>query len=430
MTFDSKQDGMRYPRTVSRSQAFGEAESSETRVPLHHELAPLNTLHSDRNVQSFSLSAPQSYASVMGASPRTSTPDPVRSPSPRTSALGGDRMSSLDQRYINKHDLYDETPSEIVTSADIINSLSSLSLSSGTLGGVMKYQKQHPYSNNSLKAQSMPTFNHRGSSPSQYLNTARPSFSSSNFGLGGYPVSPLVLGNQVGYGDMSAVEASAFGGGLTFESDFLPTSAELESFARLGNQSTMDALPMALADPSYLQHLRLKGYPSASLQNQQMHGEHLANSPVEFLTHRNAYFEALSRRSQYSMGCGKSSTMNNGFHGNPAYSPGFPYHGNPLRSSMFPNTPGGPDRNVEQIMCCPSTLRNMAGNFGGPWPSRHGCSLEESFAASLLDEFKGNKARCLELGEIAGHVVEFRYTLIVCFKFLLIYPLKLVFASL
>lgn len=400
---------MRYPRTVSRSQAFGEAESSETRVPLHHELAPLSTLDSDRNMQSFNLSASQSYASVMGASPRTSTPDLVRSPSPRTSAGGGGRMSSLDQRYINKHDLYDETPQEMVTSADIITSLSNLSLSSGTLGDVRKYQKQHPYSNDSLKAQSMPTFNHRGSSPSQYLNTARPTFSPSNFGLGGYPASPLLLGNQIGYGDISAVEASPFGGGLTFESDFMSASAELESFGRLGNQSTMDALPMALADPAYLQHLRLKGYSSASLQNQQMHGEHLVNSPVEFLTQRNAYFEALRRRSQYGLGCGKSSTMSNGFHGNPAFNSGFPYHGNPLRSSVFPNSPGGPDRNVEQIMGYSSTLRNMAGNFGGPWPSRHGISLEESFAASLLDEFKGNKARCLELGEIVGHVVEFRY---------------------
>ncbi|MFS7938316.1 putative armadillo-like helical, nucleic acid binding NABP, pumilio domain-containing protein [Helianthus anomalus] len=35
----------------------------------------------------------------------------------------------------------------------------------------------------------------------------------------------------------------------------------------------------------------------------------------------------------------------------------------------------------------------------------------ESFASSLLDEFKSNKTKCFELSEIeiAGHVVEFRY---------------------
>ncbi|KAL1544698.1 pumilio 1-like isoform X1 [Salvia divinorum] len=420
-------EGVGYPTTVSRRpslmacQSVGEAESSETHVGFHHESAPLSALCSGTNMQSISSSISQSYASAIGASSGNLTPDLVRSPNPCISALSGDRMSALDQRYVNIHDLYNEISPEVVPSADIITSLSSLSLS-GTMGDVMKYQKprmqdrvdalsqrdnvpfkQYPYSNDSLKATSMPTLNCLGSSASHYLNNASPTFSTSNFGLGGYPASQSLMGNQVG-------DSRALSGGLPFESDLFVAAAELENYARLGNQSTVDALQVAHTDPSYLDYLISNGYSSVALDNQRMHVESLANPPVDFIGHRNAYFEASLRRSQYGLGFGKSSTMNNGFHGNYAFGLGLSHRGNHIRFPMFPNCPiasGGSDRNMEHMMCFPSTLRNMDHSFGGPWTSVPGCNLEESFAASLLDEFKGNKTRCLELAEIAGHVVEF-----------------------
>ncbi|KAH6827231.1 hypothetical protein C2S53_000751 [Perilla frutescens var. hirtella] len=443
------QDDIGYLTAVSRhpslpaSQAFEEAESSESHEALQHELASLRALHPGTNTQSIISSTSQGYASAMGASPpRNSTPDPqvARSPSPCIPVLNGDRMSSLNRRNVHLQGLYDEVSPDIVPSADILASLSGLSLSSGTVGDVRKYKKspmqdevdahhnlfhlqrdkvpikQHPYLNDNLKMPSMP----RGSSPSQYLSAASPTLSLSNYGLGRYPAPPLMTVNQVGGGDIpplvensdpakglgiSGVDARASGRGLTFGSDLFAGAAELENFSRLGNQSTMDALPMALTDPSYFHYLRSNGYSSAALDNQRMHGE-----PVEFLGLQNAYFEALHQRSQYGLGLGKPSTMSNGFHGNYAFGHGFPYCENPIRPPMFPNIPiasGGSVRNVEQIMCFPSTLRSMADNFGGTWPSGPGCNLEESFAASLLDELKGNKTRCFELAEIAGHVVEF-----------------------
>lgn len=453
------QDDIGYLKTVSRhpsllaSQAFEKAESSESHVALHHESSSLSALHSGTNMEKNIISSTsQSYASAMGASPqRNSTADPqvARFPSPCIPVLSGDRMSSLDRRNVHFQDLYDEVSPDIVPSADILASLSGLSLSSGTVGDVRKYNKppmldevdahpnlfqlqrdkipikQHPYLYETLRVPSMPALNYRGISPSQYLSTASPNMSLSNYDLGQYPASPLMMGNQVGGGDIpplaengapvkalgiSGVDARTLGRSLTFGSDLFAGAAELENFSRLGNQSTMDALPMALTDPSYLQYLRLNGYSTAAIDNQQMHGEPLENSPVEFLGPQNAYYEALLQRSQYGLGFGKSCTMSNGFHGNSTFGLGFPYCENLTRPPMFQNIPiasGGSVRNVEQMMCFPSTLRNMAGNFEGPWPSGPGCNLEESFAASLLDELKGNKTRCFELAEIAGHVVEF-----------------------
>jgi pumilio RNA-binding family len=58
-----------------------------------------------------------------------------------------------------------------------------------------------------------------------------------------------------------------------------------------------------------------------------------------------------------------------------------------------------------------SGMSNLAGGIMGPWHLDAGCNIDESFASSLLEEFKSNKTKCLELSEIAGHVVEFRYLL-------------------
>jgi len=60
-----------------------------------------------------------------------------------------------------------------------------------------------------------------------------------------------------------------------------------------------------------------------------------------------------------------------------------------------------------------SGMRNLAGGVMGAWHSEVGSNLDETFAPTLLDEFKSNKTKCFELSEIGGHVVEFRYLLFV-----------------
>ncbi|PIM98810.1 hypothetical protein CDL12_28705 [Handroanthus impetiginosus] len=434
-TTDVVQDDIGNTTSVSRhpsllaGHAFEDADSSESYGALHHKLAPLGALHSGTNMQSLqniSSSVPQTYSSAMAASlSRNATPDPqtvVRSPSPH---IPGARLSLLDRRNVHVPNPCPEVSHDITESADIIASLSGLSLSmDGPMEGEVDAQhnpfhlqrnnnsiKQHPYLNENMKGSSKPTLNSGGSSPSQYLNIGSPTSSLSNYGLGEYPGSPLVLGNHVGGGNIlpfveniTASDGRALAGGLALGSNILAAASELENFARLGNHGPEDAL---LMDPAYLQYLKSNGYSAAAALNDlRINRESLTNSRVEFLALQKEYFEALLQKSQYGFPFGKSSNLTNGFNENSACGLGFPYLGNPMDPTVFPNSPFGsgvPARHVEQMMRFPSSLRN----FMGPWPQEPGCSFEESFGASLLDEFKGNKTRCFELAEIAGHVVEF-----------------------
>jgi pumilio RNA-binding family len=57
----------------------------------------------------------------------------------------------------------------------------------------------------------------------------------------------------------------------------------------------------------------------------------------------------------------------------------------------------------------PSGMRNFGSSFGS-WNSGMGGKMDANLMPSLLEEFKSNKSKSYELSEIAGHVVEFRYT--------------------
>ncbi|EYU19929.1 hypothetical protein ABFS82_06G074600 [Erythranthe guttata] len=329
-------------------------------------------------------SVPQNYASAMGASlSRNNTPDPHavgRSPSPRipSASVASDLVASLSGLSLSIDSLADERkhPKNEIDAAQ--HNLSHFPRNKNPV-------KQHPYLNENSNGPSTP--------PAQYLNFSSPTSSLSNYGLGGYPASPLMLGNQVQplVESMNSHGSRALsgGGGLTHGVNLLAAAQEDAAF------------PMGLMDPSYLQYLRSNEY---SLNRESL----VANSQGEFLALQKAYVEALLQKSQYGLAYGKSSNLSNGFHGNSGYGVGFSYSGNPMGRPVYPNSPvgsGGPARHMEQMMHFPSSLRTVPGNFVGQWPSEIG--LDENFAASLLDEFKGNKTRCFELAEIAGHVVEF-----------------------
>lgn len=153
---------------------------------------------------------------------------------------------------------------------------------------------------------------------------------------------------------------------------------------------------------------------------------------MELLGLQKPHLEPLLQKSQYGLAFGKPSNLNHGFFGNLAFSPGISYLGSPIRDPVIPNLPFesiSPVMHGEQITHFSSGLRNIPGSFME-------CNLEESFASSLLYEFKSNKTKFFELREIAGHVAEFMYIIqemtfdfiLLTFKNLQKFILKLFFA--
>ncbi|XP_016446670.1 pumilio homolog 1 isoform X2 [Nicotiana tabacum] len=306
--------------------------------------------------------------------------------------------------------------------------------------------KQHPYAKKSesvqfhksagssaayLNGPSTPTRNCARGSPSQYPTIDSPNSTFSAYALGGYgmnPSSPSMLENQLGAGNFPSVlgniaspvgacgiDARATGGSLSLGPNLLAAAAELQNL-RLGNQTLGGSLQMSQMDPLYLQYLRSTEYHAAqlaALNDPTVNRESLGTSYMDLIELQKAYLETLlaSQNSQYGLPyLGKSGGLNHGYYGNTANGLNMSYPGSPLAGAVLPNSPFGPGSPVrygERNMRFPSGMRNLAGGVMGAWHSESVSNLGESFASSLLDEFKSNKSKCFELSEIEGHVVQF-----------------------
>ncbi|KAH7548125.1 hypothetical protein JRO89_XS14G0071000 [Xanthoceras sorbifolium] len=284
--------------------------------------------------------------------------------------------------------------------------------------------------NSYLRGPSTPTLNGGGISPSHHQMVGNMNSAFSNFSLNGYalnPSSPPMMGSPLGSGSLpplfeNAVAASAMGGNgldsralggnLGLGQNMMAAAAELQNFSRLGNHTSGNALQVPLMDPLYLQYLRSNEYAAAQVAALSDPTMDMGNSYMDLLGLQKAYLGSLlsPQKSQYGVPyLGKSSSLNNNFYGNPAVGLGMSYPGSPLGGPLLSNSPvgsGSPVRHGDRNMRFSSAMRNLSGGVMGPW-SEAGGSFDESFASSLLDEFKSNKTKCFELSEIAGHVVEF-----------------------
>ncbi|XP_060186785.1 pumilio homolog 1-like isoform X1 [Lycium barbarum] len=414
---------------------------------LHHDMASLDALHSRGKVQGMS-----TLQNVSSALSRSTTPDPqrvARAPSPRIPSAGGGRMASLE-----------DVSSHMGEHADLAAALSGMSLNMGDEGKHQKSQihneiddhqnlfrlqngqnpmKQHPYAKKCagssaayLIGPSTPTHNGGGNSPSQYPTVDSPNSAFSAYALGGYgmnPSSPSMFENQLGAGNFPSVlgnvaspvgacgiDARVMGGGLSLGPNLMAAAAELQNLNRLGNQ-TLGGSQMSQVDPLYLQqYLRSTEYLAAqlaALNDPTVNRESLGTSYMDLIELQKAYLETLlaSQKSQYGLPyLGKSGGLNHGYYGNPALGLNMSYPGSPLAGAGLPNSPFGPGSPVrygERNMHFHSGMRNLAGGVMGAWPSESISNLGETFASSLLDEFKSNKSKCFELSEIEGHVVQF-----------------------
>ncbi|XP_044461426.1 pumilio homolog 1-like isoform X2 [Mangifera indica] len=281
--------------------------------------------------------------------------------------------------------------------------------------------------NSFLKGSSTPTLTGGGSSASQPQLVGNMNSAFSNFSLNGFamnPSSPPMIGSPLGSGALpplfeSAAAASAMGangldsrslgGNLGLGPNIVAAAAELQNINRLGNQTSGNAFQMPLMDPLYLQYLRSNEFAAAQVAALNDPTMDIGNSYMDLLGLQKAYLGALLSPEKSQFGApylGKSGSLNYNFYGNPTFGIGLQYPG----KSLFPNSPvgaGSPVRHGERNMRFSSGMRNLSGSVMGPWHSEGGGGLDESFASSLLDEFKSNKTKCFELSEIAGHVVEF-----------------------
>ncbi|KAI8523732.1 hypothetical protein RHMOL_Rhmol13G0095300 [Rhododendron molle] len=459
-----------YPSRPASRNAFENAEimgSVESELAhLRSELSSSNSRRSNVNVQSSSAvqnggpPASYSYAAALGTSlSRSTTPDPqiARAPSPCLAPIGGDRVNASEKRSVNSPNSFNGMSTTMTETADLVAALSGVKLSNGMTGeenhlppqiepviddhnnylfnlqSGQNNAEQHPYVknfesglNNSLvfdrqvdhrtaaspnksylKGSAASTLNSKGSLPSHYQHLDSPNSSFLDYGLGGYSMNtamPSMMGGHLGtsnlpllYENVAAASAMGVAG---MDPRFLASGFSLSP----GASESQNQAP--LVDPMYLQYLRTAEY-AAALNDPSMDRNYIGDSYTDLL--QKAYMGSLlsPHKSQYVVPTGTKpgSSNHHRYYGNPAYGVGFSYPGSPLAS---PVGPGSPMRHGELNMQIPSIMKNMGGSvMGHSWHLQAGYNMDDAFASSLLEEFKSNKAKCFELSEIAGHVVDF-----------------------
>ncbi|KAF5727372.1 Pumilio 2 isoform 1 [Tripterygium wilfordii] len=295
-------------------------------------------------------------------------------------------------------------------------------------------QKSLVHSANSyLKGSPTSPFNGGSGLPGQYQHVDGTNSSFQSYGLSGYSLNPALasmMGSQLGAGNFpplfeNAAAASAMavpgmdsrmlGGGFTPGSNLASVASISQNHGRVGSPMAGNALQAPFVDPMYLQYLRTPEFASAqlaALNDSSMDRNYGGNSYMNLLELQKAYVGALlsPQKSQYGVPLGGKfgSSNHHGYYANPSY--GMSYPGNPLANPIIPNSPvgpGSPIRHNDLNMRFSPGIRNLAGGVMGPWHLDGGMNMDEGFASSLLEEFKSNKAKCFELSEITGHVVEF-----------------------
>lgn len=277
-----------------------------------------------------------------------------------------------------------------------------------------------PSSNSYLKGST----NGGGGLAASYQHVDGTNSSFINYGYSVNPSLASMMANQLGTGNLPplyenvaaasamaapGMDSRVLGGGLPSGA----AASEVHNLGRMGNQMAGNAVQAPYVDPMY-QYLRTSDYAAqlAALNDPSMDRNYLGNSYMNLLELQKAYIGAIlsPQKSQYSVPLGSKSGVSNhhGYYGNPAFGVGMSYPGSPMAGSVMPNSPVGPG----SPMRLPTGMRNLAGGIMGPW-HLDPANIDESFASSLLEEFKSNKTKCFELTEIAGHVVEFRYVILV-----------------
>eukprot|EP01018_Ginkgo_biloba_P007533 Gb_31285 [translate_table: standard] len=442
-------------------------------------------------VQSLGSQSSNAFASAVGTSlSRSQTPDPhfvgTRSASPLPPTVGG-RFGMTDKQKTVGPESYNGVSSSVTESEEFVAALSSLRLSSD--GTVSTEEQQEdtqrqksrdefvhtplftqplqqgytglnqssgalgdhniPSDTSGAQTEGNPFPQHSGSFASNlyvagggvvpnvegpnghYQNAHLPSVCTPNYGMNGYPVSPMLpslMGNYLAPNALAPafdnVSAASTVGAVGIDSGTAPSglpggSTDLHNLYRLSGQMG-NGLQMPVFDPIYAQYFqRTADYATqiaASFSDPSITGNYMNGSYVDLLEFQKAYLASLfaQQKSQYGMPyLGKGGTVNSGYYCNPSFGLGMPYANSPLASPVLPSSPvarvSPQVRQSERSSCIPSGARSLVGGGVGSWQSENGVDVEENYGCSLLEDFKSSKTRNFELSEISGSVVEFRY---------------------
>ncbi|KAI4385992.1 hypothetical protein MLD38_003970 [Melastoma candidum] len=260
--------------------------------------------------------------------------------------------------------------------------------------------------------------------PAQYHQVDVSGSSFPNCGLNGFSLDPALASAMVGqlgtgalpplYENAAAASAmgipgmdtTILGGGIA------GTVSEPNSINRMATSGS--ALQAPFLDPMYLQYLRASDYAVAQLgtMNDLSMDNYLGNSYMNMLDMQSPYFGTLlsPEKSQYnvSFGAKPRGSDRHGYPGNHTSISGLSYPGSPMGGSVMLNSPAGPGSPLRHTdLMRFSGTRSFSSSKMGGWHLDAGYHASESFASSLLEEFKSNKTKCFELSDIASHVVEF-----------------------
>ncbi|KAL9271292.1 Pumilio homolog 1-like protein [Drosera capensis] len=397
--------------------------------------------------------ASYSYAAGFGASlSRSTTPDPqhvARVPSPCPTPIGSGRQVAPEKKNLSSQNLFNDVPSTTNAPRDLdsgnhheylfdthgntdrVNQYSHMkkseygkfagqsvpSSSRGTMGGPDLRNNQvgvkssgSSWSSHS-KVSNASAFNSGGISP-RYAHLDGVNSSFIGYGLSGYSPNaalPSMMSSQMGNPNVPPLleNLAAVPGvpgmasrGLVASPHGISAALESHNLNRMGNQISGNPLPASFLDPMYLQYLSSVEYAAqlAALNEQSPDRGYANNSYMDML--QKAYLDSVisSQKSHYVGN--KSAGSYHGYYGNNAFGVGFGYAGNTLLNPMMPNSPIGPSSPMRHNEFH-SSVRNLGGGSLGSW------HMDRGLGSSLLEEFKGNKAKSFELSEIAGFVVEF-----------------------
>ncbi|XP_038711210.1 pumilio homolog 1-like isoform X1 [Tripterygium wilfordii] len=384
----------RHPSRPTSCNAFdnGIRTSEDQFAYTHLDWAPINNLNSGSSL--LRSAAPDSHLVA-------------RAPSPLIPLVGGRRLASIDKRNVSGSNSFNGVSASLSESADLVAALAELNLSTNGVVDEESFSRSQPQQES----------DDRHSSSLKAMNFHNVNSRFPDYGLSGYGMnlmSPSITGNQLGNSNFpplfenvvaasavggTSLDCTALGGGLAFGPNLVAGAAELQNHG-IGNQNAGTVLQSSPIDPLYVQYLRSNDYAAAQFAALNSHaiGHEYGGNYADLLELQKTNLGALL-----------SPPKNYNYYGNPAFGLGMSYPGSPM-GPLLQNSPiglGSTVRYGDRNMQFSSGMRNISGGTLGSWHSEASSNLGGNFASSLLDEFKSNKSKCIELSEIAGHVVEF-----------------------